>query len=186
MKLDQKGIALLGGLIFLAVISLVGGTGFYVYNTNNGPNQPLSVTPAKKTNKAVTAQATTSTTIKPIDNKNPGFVTIKEWGVAVRIGSVSNADKLTYRMAKDEHGDDTVYFTIKNVPENCRNVGFALHRKTIGESEKYVKIGNGFYAPSAAPLSLCDKSPGEEKTSELLTQLGESLDKLDFEVKVSN
>lgn len=194
MKLNQKGFTLLSILLVIVVIGIVGGTGFYVYKAQKDTKQSLTNVSTSNNASADTTKKQDNTnqqqqtaTPKPAENKNPGYVTIVEWGVAARIGNTANSEKLTYRIAKDEYGDDTAYFLLtENVSKNCREVGLALHRKTTGENSKYAKIGQGYYTPSATPMSMCDKFANEQKAIVLLNELSASLDKYDYEFKASN
>lgn len=194
MKLNQKGFAPIAILLVIGIIGIVGGTGFYIYKAQKDTNKSLNNASASNNSSANTAknqsgsnQQQQAATPKPTENKNPGYVTIAEWGVAARIGDTANSDKLTYRIAKDENGDDTAYFLLtENISKNCREVGLALHKKTTGDNSKYTKIGQGYYAPTAAPISMCDKFTNEEKAIVLLNELSASIEKNDFEFKASN
>ena len=189
MKTNENGFAIVGGLLIALAISMVGGTGYYVYSSQKATRQSLEnasaanaqVQPAEK------KQEVQNNPVQPVENKNPGYVIIKEWGIAARIGSTANSDKLTYRIDKDDYGDDTAYFMLKeSVSKNCREVGVALHRKLSGDNSKYAKIGNAFYAPTAAPTSICDKSVNEDAAIKLLEELTTSVNNLDYEFKLSD
>lgn len=192
-KINQEGFALMLGLLVLTIVGIVAGGGFYVYQAQKDAGQSLNKTSSTNNSTPDTPQkaspdpAKNNSTQKPVEDKNPGFFVITQWDVAVRIGSTTHSDKLTYRVAKDEYGDDTAYFLLtEEVSKNCREVGFALHRKTTPENSKYVKIGQAHYAPSSAPLSFCDKYTDEDKAVSLLNELSDSIAKFDYEFKPAN
>lgn len=191
MNKNQSGFALIEGLLILLIVAVIGGVGYYVYNSQKQTDRSLNSASSVSDNDSSTKRSDNSSAkekeTEVMVNKNPGFVTISEWGVAAKIGSTDNSDKLTYRITKDEYGDDTAYFLLTDsVSTKCREVGLALHRKVGSDNSKYAKIGAASYAPSAALASMCDKQVGEEKAITLLNQLSTSINSYDYEFKVAN
>lgn len=179
MVANQKGFTLVAGLLILVAIGLVGGTGYYVYNAQKAADQAL--TKANQDNAPVADQ----TPAQPATDSEKGFVTIKEWGVTVRIGAPENSSKLSYKIQKDEQGNDTAYFILSpSITQACPDVGFAVHKASTSDSSKYTKIGDGYYAASGAAVEQC--APGEEKAQVLLKELSDSIGKMDYEIKAAN
>jgi type II secretory pathway pseudopilin PulG len=193
----ETGFTLIETSLVLLIVFIISGVGYYVYSAQNNTKNSLNnasrantaiAKPVKDaSNDSVKTPVNSEKTPQPASsqNNNPGYLVINEWGVALRIGDKSYSDKLTYRIGKDTYGDDTVYILLKeDVSKNCREVGFALH-KSDSPNSKYTKIGNSAYAPSAAPMSMCDKFPNETKAIEILNALSTSINKLDYEVKAA-
>ena len=179
MGVNQKGFTLVASLLILVAMGLVGGTGYYVYNAQKTADQAL--TKAKQDDAPATPNQTPA---QPATDSEKGFVTIKEWGVAVRIGAPENSSKLSYKIQKDEQGNDTAYFILSpSITQACPDVGFAVHKASSSDSSKYTKIGDGYYAASGAAVNQC--APSEEKAQVLLKEISASISKMDYEIKAS-
>lgn len=179
MGVNQKGFTLVAGLLIVAAIGIVGGTGYYVYSTQKTAQQALN-----KASQDDGPATPSQTPAEPDTDGELGFVTIKEWGVAVRVGAPQNSSKLSYKINKDEQGNDTAYFILNpSITQSCPDVGFAVHKASAQDSSKYTKIGDGYYAPSAAGVRQC--LPGEEKAQALLKEFSDSISKMDYEIKAA-
>jgi uncharacterized protein (UPF0333 family) len=76
-KLNQKGFAAIEAVLILAIVAIVGGTGYYIYQANNK---------ATDTQNSAQTNANTATPHKKSDTKAT-YLTIKEWNVRAPISS---------------------------------------------------------------------------------------------------
>jgi len=175
MKLNKYGFATVEIAVAIVVLVLLGGVGYYVYSARNDDKSQSNKTASSQTNsKTNESPSTIKDQPEKVQNKNQGYVVVKEWGIAVRIGDKSNAEKIEYEIRKSPAGDDAVYFLLnKDVSSTCREIGFGLVRSTTEVNYKYVLVNNTYYASIGMPAQDCFASKdGEAIKKQIFSGLG--------------
>src|SRR6185503_5287247 len=83
----QKGFAALESLLILAIIAVIGGIGWYAYNSKSKTDKILSQ--ADK----ISQDAPLATKKSSISPTSQNYLTIKEWGIKIKL---TDASKITY------------------------------------------------------------------------------------------
>ena len=81
-KLNQKGFTAIEAILILVIVAIIGGTGFYVYNSN------------KKSDK--TSETTESTIAQSPAPTEAKYLSVKEWRVKFKV-SDDTPSGVTYK-----------------------------------------------------------------------------------------
>jgi Tfp pilus assembly protein PilV len=80
MSKKQKGFSVIEGLLILVIVGILGGVGYYVWNSSKASPEDSSTL---NTNNTATSPSNTSNPA-PVEKK---YLTIKEWGVKFTLSS---------------------------------------------------------------------------------------------------
>jgi len=155
----QKGFSAVIVLLSILVVTAVGFTGYYVWNSQQdkkADQQPeATITQPKSTDSKQTSSETTNTT-----QNTQKYLVIKEWGVVLD-GIESGV--ISYKMI----GQNSVGFIVpssKSVSEDCRDLGIGIVRASNKDSLpqiniEYTKFVNGYYYSIGGSPGACNNDP---------------------------
>jgi|GEM_PF-5807843 len=166
MRTKQTGFAALESLLILIIISIIGGTGYFVWHSKNQASSALNN--ASNINQS-TSFSNKSTSTK-ISNTSQGYLIVKEWGIRLKI--TPPISDIYYTI----HGEDAVLglssldkLTMKD-GSACKpdqNSMVSLSRNTPAEYQDFLKssgyqdtathIGSYYYLETVAdpPVPPC-------------------------------
>lgn len=134
MKKNEKGFAVLEGLLIVVIVVLIGFVGWYVLKVKGNTNKTPSTSTGSNTGTKI-AQPLVETS-----GPNKGYLVVKEWGI--RIKPDTNLPSVSYTYTK---GDDQTYsrimFHIVPVDESTCN--------GAKESDTFSSWGIGRYSSDA-------------------------------------
>lgn len=160
---SQKGFGLVPVLLILILVSVVGSTGYYVYNQqNNNKTDKSEVAGDVIAEETPISTPTPTATMSPVTGTQPAntqkYLFIKEWGV--KIAMPNSTYTMEYRMGSNGRTLDLVSSEQKAIGGTCGMFDFArLHLRLVKNSEpvtdeieqahlsnsEYVKIGDDKY-----------------------------------------
>jgi cytoskeletal protein RodZ len=82
---NNKGFAVIEGLLILVIIAILGGTGWYVYQAHNNATNTLTNADAANSSAANYSKPTPKPTLTQTQSQQ--YFTVKEWAVKVPIDS---------------------------------------------------------------------------------------------------
>lgn len=172
----QSGFAVIETLLIFIIITVIGGTGYYVWHTKNQTDNSLNKTAAISQNNINTVQK--PTVINSGDTLVDGYLNIKEWGVRLKITSqisdiyytISGSDALldlksldslkTKDGAQCQSDKNSVVMISKFTPS-----AYQSYLQSSGYEDTAVRIGDYDYLTTIAdsPVPSCSyKSDGSE------------------------
>ena len=147
----QKGFAIVPILLILLLITAVGFTGYYVWDTQNNKKPDSSASVAGETKTSPTPIASPTTVASPTPTLSAQkFLTVKEWGV--KIDGI-DSEKVGYKF-----DGEYLRFIIPNniiVSDECRDLGIGYSRATdknnLISPENAQKVGAYYYLFGGGP-----------------------------------
>lgn len=138
MNKTQKGFALIESLLIILILTIIGFGGYYVWHTQKQTD---------KTN-SDTLKASQSTTVPSSDNSPVAYLTIKEWGVRMKLSNETTS--LYYAIKPDDPNVAYLGFrTIDKIAPSCAADQHSLaliFRQTPAQHDENVKSSNGLPA----------------------------------------
>ena len=184
-RLNQKGFTAIEGLLILVILAIVGGTGYFIYHSNQKTSDTLSSSakiaqssPSKITKKKSSASPQTSAKSSTSTSPAQTYLTITQWGVQIPLSSaISDALYVYYgQSGTDDSGKNTygsVFLSTKSYDTSypkC-SVETGAGPSIIGSIVRYAAssgvgtvIGNYSYA-FVPPQASCeaDSSAGQQQ-----------------------
>ncbi|MCA9351079.1 hypothetical protein KC874_05310 [Candidatus Saccharibacteria bacterium] len=168
--INHKGFSAVIVLLSILVLTAIGFTGYYVWNTQQEDDQ---LNAANQQSATLVSQEPTNTNNSPVDTQK--YLVINEWGVKI---PTPDADKATYTYYKSPSGteyqglidiefDSYVTLLAKNdvlTDKNCSNLGVVMYRSTEkpkDEAWTYKKVGNYYFTVTGSP-SICSENAQDE------------------------
>lgn len=108
---NQNGFAIIEALLIIIILSMLGGTGYYVWHSKQAADKTLNT--ASKT-----AQSTPSATKATVPKQS--FLTIKEWGVKIPLSS--SLANLKYAVQTYSDGGQSIDFTFPDLSDTSCNL----------------------------------------------------------------
>ena len=149
MKKNQKGFSVVGGLIVLVVVCVIGGTGWYIWQSRDKSTQ-------QATNKAEESKEE----VPEVENNSSEYLEIKDWNVKVRLGD-ANPNLLSYK-----YYETSVSLYLKSSVTNnvsCRDLGIGISKTFTskismdGDPRSYKKLGDYTYVVKGSPFGCGDE-----------------------------
>jgi hypothetical protein len=159
MKRNNKGIGAVVVLLSILVVTAVGFTGYYVWNSQN--NDSVSSNDVVSENTDTTNEDSTKSD-QPINNENTEntAIVIKELGVQIPYGDAANIVYVFDDQARESMVGSTeasVSFFIKDgllSDGTCNDLGITLYVLNTQPTEwKYSKVGDKYYVVTGSPSS---------------------------------
>lgn len=147
LSVDQKGFTAIEGLLIFLAITIIGGTGFYIYQSNKQVDKSLQ---SANTDAKFAREKKDKTSQAVADKHTHGYVVVKEWGVKVK---VRDADKVDVKVS-NEPGDSpvgrtdgsvTLIFKSDALQDQSCSPGVSLYRSTKQDDFGNAKLINGRY-----------------------------------------
>jgi hypothetical protein len=163
MSKNQQGFTVIEGLLIFVILIIIGGTGWYVWHSQNQANNTYS-----QTTNSTAAPKSTSSDKNTSTGSNKGYIVIKEWNVRAKY---TGALTLTYSYdAKNQKanfnsaqlkatdpsqctdGVDSGGYIIRYAPsdhvytsDEGADMGTADKYFTGGPTDNYKYLGNHYY-----------------------------------------
>jgi uncharacterized protein (UPF0333 family) len=102
MKKQQLGFSVVEGLLITIIVAILGGVGWYVWNSQKEVDKTYSQT----ANSSVSPKSKNSTNSAALDS-SPNYFVIKEWGVKLPV--TDSNDKYYYKFDKNDSTFINVY-----------------------------------------------------------------------------
>lgn len=183
LKSNQKGFGAVEVLLVLILIGILGGVGFYVYNSNKKSNQKADTTStASKAETKVADKSTDTETVKEAD-ANLGYLVIKEWGVKIKLRDSMKVSYTYSAEAGNQAASIDYQSSIKPVikPEFLQDktceVGAGVLRSvsvSADQAQYSKKIGNQYYTVTGAP-GACSDNPQTNPDDQLKQRILQDL-----------
>ncbi|HSX43816.1 MAG TPA: hypothetical protein VLE69_00750 [Candidatus Saccharimonadales bacterium] len=168
IKLNSKGLGVIEVILVVVIVGLIGGVGYFVYQSKKNTDQILNNTAnsqgtPEKSTKTSTKPTTPSNTVTTT-NTDPNYLIIKEWGVKVKI---PNANRLSYEIVS-QSGDgttpdgsaeyvDTARLSLADsitTDTSCKSIGIGIGRaKLIKSTSSLPTVGNYVFEVGGSPYA---------------------------------
>lgn len=160
-KLNTKGFGAIEALLIVVIVGVIGGVGYFVYNSQKKTSKPLDNAANSQTEPQNTSTPDNTTTVSAPD-KYAGNLVIKEWGLRM---NMKDADKVTYEYhgsgLEDDKGQQESYITLVVKPDYLQDktctVSVGITRYKSVNSEFFIgiakKIGDYYYIGGGSPYS---------------------------------
>lgn len=173
----QNGFSVVIVLLSILVVTAIGFTGYYVWNTQQDKNNKQETEQAPTSNSS--ASSTTTTATEPASNtptadSSAGYLVINEWGVKIAMPS---SEKATYTFYKPVSGTETqsligvdynssvsAYAKSDTLTDkNCSELGVTMYRTTQKPDDSWQnkKIGDYYFIVTGSP-AMCSNSQQDE------------------------
>jgi hypothetical protein len=152
---SQKGFAAIQALLVLVIVIMVGGVGYYVWQSQKQVDKTYSQT----ANSSVAPSKKNQLNPTPVANANLKYFVIKEWGVRA---PYDNSDTLTYRVAPGN--GNSIEVISKNLADKygCTDYGAGIvarlaptdkvgptdttvEQAAQAQADQYKKVGNYYF-----------------------------------------
>jgi hypothetical protein len=161
LKNNQTGFSAVEAFLILIIIAIVGGTGWYVWHAKQTADKSLSSSAIT----SPTFEKKTATTVPP-QASSKTYLTIKEWGIKVKLGS-ADPSIISYTLlgpTNTEEGDklaDAAQLSLtSSVTTNteCQSLGIIIQRSSTKLSDRpnQQQVGNYWYDVGGSPSSCGD------------------------------
>lgn len=173
MKLNQKGFAMIEAALIIVIAAIIGGTGYYVYHTNQQTDKTLGRGNSSSGKPAKTGKTKTGGSAGGTESAGPSALVINEWGVKV---SMEDASKVTYTYSKncdDLAGpcDSSISLAVK--PQYLQNksckVSVSVSRLSSvdqGYASSTKQVGTHYFALGGNPYN-CGNSHDDNLNSQI-------------------
>jgi Tfp pilus assembly protein PilE len=162
-NLNAKGFGILEGLLIVVIVGLLGGAGYYVYNSQKKTNESLDsannslnqINSANNANENQEPQGQTDA-----ETADKGQLAIKELGIKIKL---QDYEKLSYKYVAKSGGD---FYTgrydsfatplIKKrflQDDSCQNLGVNIYKSTKQQDFDTKKIGGYYFWVTGSPAS---------------------------------
>jgi uncharacterized protein (UPF0333 family) len=167
-RLNQKGFGALEVLLLLVIVGIIGGAGWYVYQSQKKTNESLDKANQNIETIAQNKKTTEKATEKPNDSVK--HVDIPELGIRV---TFDEADKVSYKLQTGNCSlvpiTDTkcnksaqFLFVNKELEKKCTSVGVSVYEfSQQPEGISSTKVGSKYYSINGAPGNCEDEVSGK-------------------------
>lgn len=189
---NQKGFGVIETLLVLVIIGMIGGTAYYVYNSNK--QEPQVSNSSTQNQNQSTEKTEESKEKNSSQEQEEKYLTIKEWDARIKL--TSNSEDLYYELS--ENYSSLIFLRLKRLDQlfpGCENNSLGLqygkandmyvghigneftfkeaHDQLSADSPVIGKKIDGFYFISNSPpiAASCSGKPREDPKSKQETEL---------------
>jgi len=169
----QNGFSAVIVLLSILVVTAIGFTGYYVWNTQQDKKEDTSTTQPAVAGAEETA-ATTEQTAEQAPQDTQKYLVIEEWGVKI---AMPGSEKATYLFYKPAAGTETqsligidynssVSAYAKSdalTDKNCSKLGVTMYRTTQKPDDSWQnkKVGDYYFVATGSPAMCSDNQQDE-------------------------
>lgn len=175
-KLNAKGFGALEAVLMVVILGIIGGAGYYVYNSQKKEDTVIDSTAKSQSEPDKTATPATDklndTLPVPVRDTSGIYLNVPEWGVKIQM---SNAAKVTYEYDGNpgsvSNGEYESTLVLKVKPEllqdkSCSlSVGMYRTKNDLSNNPNALKVGEYYYFRGGSPYG-CTLPNGQENVAD--------------------